>query len=75
MLTGQQKLAFARLQGLPKDGYVLFESTLEKDKVFQAKITTKPYEFNSTEVTFNAPAWLPQEVVDNYILEQLAKLG
>lgn len=68
MLTAEQKLAYARQVGYPKEGWLLY---VNDNRVFHAKRTDKPYEFQQHEVTFTAPAWLPQDVVDNYIKEQL----
>lgn len=68
MLTGQEKLAYAKMVGYPKEHFLLYE---KDGKVFHAKRTDKPYEFQQTEITFAAPAWLPQDVVDKHIKEKV----
>lgn len=70
MLTGQEKLAYARLVGYPKEGWLLY---VKDNKVFHAKRTDKPYEFQQQELTFTAPAWLPQAVVNEYIKKVVAQ--
>lgn len=70
MLTGQEKLEYAKLVGYPKEGWLLYE---KDGKVFHAKRTDKPYEFQQHEITFATPAWLPQVVANEYIKKVLAQ--
>jgi hypothetical protein len=68
MLTPQQILAYARLAGYPKQGWILYESNGE---VYHAKRTEKPYEATRELVEFKAPVWLPQSIVEQYIKDQV----
>lgn len=70
MLTAKEKLTYAKQVGFPKNGWLLYE---HKGKVFHAKRTDKPYEHQRYEVEFNAPSWLPQNIVDEYIKKVVAQ--